>query len=155
MTTTELSTPSDTTTWLPLEDLAPGFDANKAPLSSDLAGREVTVVDERGTRVTHRFGESTVSWDYHPGAGDPVAESSGEDACEVVRVDDGLYYAQFHHSAQPNEAVTLILDVTNGRALTVVQTIRERTKVNTAVGQTFTPGLIEGMTAGGVAPAPS
>ena len=45
---------SDTSRWLPLDGLAPGFDASKAPMSADLEGRTLTLVDDRGTRVATR-----------------------------------------------------------------------------------------------------
>ena len=114
---------SDTSTWLPLDGLAPGFDANKAPATGDLDGRTVTVVDGRGTRIVHRFGADRVEWDYLPGDGDPIEASSGSDAYEAFLVDDGLYFAQFHHEHKPDEAVSLVLDLTNGRALSVIQAI--------------------------------
>ena len=64
---------SDTSTWLPLEGLAPGFDASKAALSSDLDGRTFTLADDRGTRIVHTFAPGEVAWDYQPGTGDRIA----------------------------------------------------------------------------------
>ncbi|MFF1574502.1 molybdenum cofactor biosynthesis F family protein [Leifsonia sp. NPDC058292] len=146
---------SDTSTWLPLDGLAPGFDANKAELSADLAGRTITLVDERGTRITHTFDDSRVRWEYQPGAGDAIPASSGSDAYEAFRVDTGLYFAQFHHEHKPDEAVSLVLDVTNGRALSIVQAIGDQFPGNTAVRQLFVPSLIEGAPTAGSAPAPT
>ncbi|HWU45556.1 MAG TPA: molybdenum cofactor biosynthesis F family protein [Humibacter sp.] len=151
-TTTNLS---DTSTWLPLDGLAPGFDANKAPLSDALSGREIVVLDDRGTRVRHRFGADTVSWEYHPGSGDETPASNGTDAYEAIEVDDDLIYAQFHHRHLPNEAVSLILDLRAGRALSVISVIREPVKGQTRVAHVFVPGTIEGAAVSGVAAAPS
>lgn len=151
-TTTNLS---DTSTWLPLDGLAPGFDANKAPLSDALSGREIVVVDDRGTRVQHRFGADTVSWEYQPGSGDETPASSGTDPYEAIEVDDDLIYAQFHHRHLPNEAISLILDLRAGRALSVISVIREPTRGQTRVAHVFVPGTIEGATVSGVTAAPS
>jgi hypothetical protein len=146
---------SDTSTWLPLDGLAPGFDANKAEPSSALAGREVAVVDDRGTRITHRFDASTVSWAYSPGTGDPDPESSGRDTDEAFDVADGLVYAQFHHADPSNEAVSLVLDLTHGHTLAVITTIGDPGPGKTRVRQVFVPGRIDGIEASGPAPAPT
>ncbi|GIT81922.1 molybdenum cofactor biosynthesis protein F [Leifsonia sp. LS1] len=147
--------PTDTAAWLPLDGLAPGFDANKAPHTTDLAGRTLTLVDERGTRIAHRFGEDRVEWDYRPGAGDPIPESSSADDYEAFLVDDGLYFVQFHHEYEPDEAVTLVVDLTAGRALSVVQAIGGDLAGGTAVKQLFVPSVIEELATSGTAPAPT
>lgn len=139
---------SDTSTWLPLDGLAPGFDANKAQPSTALAGREVTVAAGQGS-ITHRFTADTVSWQSTT-----VAES-GTDPYEAFDVADGLVYAQFQHVAKPTESVSLLLDLDNGHVLTVVSTIGEPTPGQTRVRQVFVPGRIDGMTVTGPAPAPS
>ncbi|MDR2997391.1 MAG: molybdenum cofactor biosynthesis F family protein [Microbacterium sp.] len=146
---------SDTSTWLPLDGLAPGFDASKAEPSTDLEGRTFTVVDDRGTRIVHTFGSGTVSWEYQPGEGDPTEPAQQMDACEVVRVDDGLYYAQFHHEYLPNEAVSLFLDLRSGYALAVISIIGEPGPGRTAVQQMFAPGRIEELEQHGEPPAPT
>ncbi|QDZ14649.1 MoaF C-terminal domain-containing protein [Humibacter ginsenosidimutans] len=152
MTETNLS---DTSTWLPLDGLAPGFDANKAPLSNALDGRTITVVDERGTRISHTFAPGEVSWVYEPGEGDPTEAAAKTDACEVFEVDDQLYYAQFHHQYLPNEAVSLVLDLRGGHALAVISVIGEAAPGRTAVQQIFAPARIEGTEQTGEAPAPT
>lgn len=147
---------SDTSTWLPLDGLAPGFDANKAPHSLDLVGREVAVVDERGTRIVHRFNEHTVDWEYQPGAGDPTEAAAKTDAYEAVKVDEELYYVQFHHEYLPNEAVTLVLDFRSGHALAVISVILPEPEAGkTRVQQIFVPSQIEGIELTGDAPAPT
>ncbi|WGW11848.1 molybdenum cofactor biosynthesis F family protein [Saxibacter everestensis] len=146
---------SDTSNWLPLDGLAPGFDANKSDLSPDLAGAEVTLIDERGTSITHHFAEDTVAWEYRPGTGDPTEASEGTDSYEAILVDSGLYYVQFHHTHLPREAVSLVLDLDNGRALSILSIIGEASAGQTAVQQKFVPALISGVETGGAEPTPT
>lgn len=146
---------SDTTTWLPLDGLAPGFDANKAPLSNELNGRTVTLVDDRGTRITHSFSTGEVSWIYEPGEGDPIEATEQTDPCEVIKVADELFFAQFHHEYHPHEAVSLFIDLRHGRALAVISVLGEATHEHTAVQQIFLPARIEGIEPTGEAPAPT
>jgi len=146
---------SDTTAWLPLDGLAPGFDANKAPHSHALDGRTITLVDDRGTRIPHVFGDRTVTWEYTPGPDDDGEASASTDPCEVVEVDDDLYYVQFQHVYKPDEAVSLIADLRTGHALSVVSTIGEAAAGRTAVQQYFAPSRIEGIETSGTAPAPT
>ncbi len=146
---------SDTSTWLPLEGLAPGFDASKAPLSNDLEDRTFTLVDDRGTRIAHTFRAGEVSWDYQPGAGDPIAAATQTDACEVIRVDEDLYYAQFHHDYHPNESVSLFLDLRSGYALAVIAILGEKAQERVAVQHVFAVSRIEELEQSGDAPAPT
>lgn len=147
---------SDTSTWLPLDGLAPGFDAGKAEPSTDLVGRTFTIVDDRGTRIAHTFDASTVSWDYTPGEGDTTEAAAKTDACEVVRVDEDLYYAQFHHQHLPKESVSLFLDLRSGNALSVIALLGEAALGKTAVQHVFVPGRIAEIEAArDAAPAPT
>ena len=146
---------SDTSTWLPLDGLAPGFDANRAPLSADLSGKTVTLVDDRGTRIEHWFGDTDVEWRYQPGEGDPTPSSEGTDPYEAFLVDDGLYFAQFHHTDKPDEAVSLVIDLTNGHALSIIQAIGGDLPGTTAVRQLFVPSVVEAVESRGTAPAPT
>lgn len=146
---------TDTATWLPLDGLAPGFDESKAPHTTDLAGRTVTLVDDRGTRIAHTFDEHRVAWEYTPGAGDPIPQTSSSDEYEAFLVDDQLYFVQFHHEYEPAEAVSLVLDLRSGRALSIVQAIGGDLPGNTAVKQLFVPSVIEELETSGSAPAPS
>jgi hypothetical protein len=146
---------SDTSTWLPLDGLEAGFDANKGRPSTALTDRTITVVDDRGTRITHRFTADTVSWEYAPGAGDPVPASAGVDRYEAFDVADDLVYAQFHHADRPADAVSLLLDLRTGHALSVVSTIGDPAPGRTRVRQRFVPARIEGIPVTGSAPAPT
>ncbi|SEC05012.1 molybdenum cofactor biosynthesis F family protein [Microbacterium hydrocarbonoxydans] len=148
--------PADTSTWLPLEGLAPGFDANKAPHSTALSGREITVVDARGTRIAHRFADTTVTWDYRPGAEDPTEAASDTDDYEAFEVDDDLYFVQFHHNYLPNEAVSLVVDLRHGRALAIISVILPAPEQGrTRVQHVFAPSIIEGASVTGTEAAPT
>ncbi|MGA1838275.1 molybdenum cofactor biosynthesis F family protein [Herbiconiux sp. 11R-BC] len=139
---TALLTPSDTSTWLPLDGLAPGFDANRGPRTTALEGRTLTVSDERGTRIVHRFGAHRVDWDYHPGTGDPIAAASKSDDYEAFEIDDELYYVQFHHAHLPEEAVSLVLDLRSGEVLTVISIVGPEGQVP-RVEQIVVPARLE------------
>lgn len=136
--------PADTSTWLPLDGLAPGFDANKAPHSTALAGREVIVAAPNGTRIAHRFTADRVAWDYSPGTGDATPAASGDDAYEAFEVDEELFFVQFHHEHQPTEAVSLVVDLRHGRVLSVVSRILPPEQGRTRVRHAFAPAEIEG-----------
>ncbi len=147
--------PADTSTWLPLEGLAPGFDANKAPHTTALAGRDVNVAADNGTRITHRFTENRVAWAYEPGDGDDTPAAAGEDDYEAFEVADGLYFVQFHHEYLPTEAVSLIVDLQHGRVLSVVSRILDPEQGKTRVQHFFAPAEIDGAEVSGVEAHPT
>lgn len=137
-----MTTLSDTSSWLPLDGLAPGFDANKAPVVGDLDGRVFVLHDDAGgPDHAARFTGETIDWD---GATDP---------CETFLVDDDLYYVQFHPTVSPRQAVSLVLDVRDGRALVIVTRIGDAGTPR--VTQEFRPATIDGATVRGQAIAPS
>ncbi|GAA3849155.1 molybdenum cofactor biosynthesis F family protein [Saccharothrix violaceirubra] len=131
------TTLSDTSTWLPLDGLAPGFDENKAPTVGDLSGREFVLAGG----FTAKFTEGRVEW------------AGGVDDCETFLVDEDLYYTQFHPGSKPTEAVSLFLDLRAGRALVVTTTINE--SGTPRVTQDFAPTTIEGFDVSGEEPAPT
>lgn len=120
---------SDTSTWLPLDGLAPGFDANKAPAVDDLRGREFVLRDDNG----------------------PLRTWTGADPGETFLVDDDLYYVQVRPADR--EAVSLFLDLRDGRALVVTTTIGDHGTPR--VTQEFRPATIDGYDIRGEAMAPS
>ncbi|WP_181774313.1 molybdenum cofactor biosynthesis F family protein [Amycolatopsis pittospori] len=134
---------SDTSTWLPLDGLAPGFDANKAPTVGDLHGRTFELACEDGTTFTAAFTGTRIEWTYH---------GSGSDRCETFLVDDDLYYVQFHPRARQEEAVTLLLDLRRGRALLVLSRIGDTAP---RVTQTFLAATIGGIEPSGESLAPT
>ncbi len=145
--------PADTSTWLPLDGLAPGFDANKAPHTTALSGSEVAVTGTDGTRIRHRFTDDEVTWDLVPGDGS--AASSGTDAYEAFEVDDDLYFVQFHHRHAPTEAVSLIVDRRDGRALSIVSSILEPEAGHTRVRHAFAASTIDDADVAGAEPTPT
>ncbi|MDR6866205.1 hypothetical protein J2Y69_000797 [Microbacterium resistens] len=147
--------PADTSTWLPLDGLAPGFDANKATPSTALAGREVNVTAPDGTRIAHRFGEDRVAWSFVPGTDDDSPASTGDDAYEAFEVDDGLLFVQFPHDSRPTEAVSLVVDLRHGRVLSIVSRILAPEPGRTRVQHAFVPAEIDGAAVSGTAPAPT
>lgn len=146
---------TDTSNWLPLDGLAPGFDANKAETTSDLAGRTVTLTNRNGSVIEHRFSAERIEWTYDATAGDPHGDETGDDAYEAILVDDDLYYVQFHAQARPTDAVSLFLDFRSGRALSVVTIIGKPTTTGARVGQVFEPGVIHSIETQGTEPAPT
>ncbi|MEU4806559.1 molybdenum cofactor biosynthesis F family protein [Actinosynnema sp. NPDC023587] len=135
------STLSDTSTWLPLDGLAPGFDENKAATVGDLHGREIALDGPDGPLLTARFAGTRIEWDR------------GVDDCETFLVDEGLYYTQFHPADRPREAVSLFLDLRDGRALVVTTTINETGTPR--VTQRFQPATIRDAEVTGTEPAPT
>ncbi|MEJ2858810.1 MULTISPECIES: MoaF C-terminal domain-containing protein [unclassified Saccharothrix] len=122
---------SDTSSWLPLDGLAPGFDQNKARAVSDLDGQTFDLAGRRA-----HFAGTTVEW------------AGGTHPCETFLVDDALYYAQFHPGAR--EAFSLFLDLRKNHAL-LVTTIINHTGTP-QVTQKFSPIALGGT---GTPPAPS
>lgn len=129
-----MTTLSDTSTWLPLNELAIGFDANKAPVTDDLHGRTFRLRDDE-------TGLDRVVWD------------SETVPSETFLVADELYYVQFHPEATPREAVSLVLDLRHGRALVVTTTINDGGTPR--VSQEFRPATIDGAAVTGTAMAAS
>ena len=133
---------SDTSSWLPLDGLAPGFDANKAPVTGELDGRVLVLHDDAdGPDRAAGFEGSRIDWD------------GAREAGEVFLVDDDLYYAQFHRTADQSQAVSLILDVRDGRALVITTRIGDAGTPR--VTQEFRPATIGGAAVRGRAIAPS
>ncbi|MHC6221414.1 molybdenum cofactor biosynthesis F family protein [Arthrobacter sp. MMS24-S77] len=145
----------DTANWLPLDGLAPGFDANKAPHSPDLAGRTITLNASNGSVITHTFTEDRVIWGYDAADGDPHGDERGDDSYEAFLVDEDLYFVQFHTQVRPLDAVSLVLDLKSGRSLTVVTVIDDEDSQGTRVKQLFDAGTIVEVPTSGTAPAPS
>ncbi|MGP0222938.1 MULTISPECIES: MoaF C-terminal domain-containing protein [unclassified Paenarthrobacter] len=125
----------DTSNWLPLDGLAPGFDANKAPTVQDLAGRHFAVRGDGGP-MTFTFDDDEVNW--------AAAGHSGTAAYEAFQVADDLYYAQWHSPVEPDLAVSLVLDLANGRALYIGAVLGRSTAGSTAVQHDFRPGDLDG-----------
>lgn len=144
---------SDTSTWLPLDGLEPGFDAGKPATTSALDGRTIAVVQESGTVVEHTFSAGRVDWRYLAANDDAHGNAEASDPCEVFEIDRDLYYAQFHTTAPTDDGISLIVDLRTGRALNIVTFVTE--DGHPRVQQAFVPCTIRGMEQSGEAPAPS
>ncbi|WP_037362053.1 molybdenum cofactor biosynthesis F family protein [Amycolatopsis orientalis] len=133
---------SDTSTWLPLDGLAPGFDANKAATVDDLDNQSFTVDCADGGTFSISFSGGRASWKEDG--------TAGEAASETFLVDAGLFYVQFHPGAETS--YSLLLDVRQGRALVITSTIGDGLP---RVTQRFRPGTIQGREAHGEEIAPN
>lgn len=138
--------PADSSTWPPLDTLAPGFDAFKAEASAALDGREVVVAGEH--RTTYRFQPDHVTWRVE-------GQPQNHDGYEAFDVDDDLHYVQLHRADAPYETVALVLDFALGYALTINTTIGDERVGRTRARQSFVTGGIEGTAQAGPAPAPT
>ena len=136
----------DTSNWLPLDGLAPGFDANKAPTVQDLAGREFTVRSD-GVPMNFSFDDEEVQW--------AAAGRNGTAPYEAFLVAEELYYAQWQSPVEPGFAVSLILDLSNGRALYIGALLGGGSQGSTAVHHDFRAGTLDGFTVKGAAIAES
>lgn len=141
---------SDTTTWLPLDGLAPGFDANKALPVPDLAGSSYHLKLSNG--VQHfDFAPDSLSWQLSGG-------ERGEDSYETFAVAPQLYYVQWQHSDSPRLSSSLILDLATGLSLYVAAQLIDQSEVapgRTGVSHQFLPGTIAGLPLSGIEMAPT
>jgi hypothetical protein len=139
---------SDTTTWLPLDGLARGFDANKAQPSGALASRSVQLIDGAGGHFSVRFTANEVTWREADG-------DTGTDTYEAFEVDRGLHYVQWHPGGRPVNARSLFLDTEFGRALLVAARIGVAAPGKTAVQHEFLALTVDGIEPSGPEPAPT
>jgi len=130
----------DTSNWLPLDGLAPGFDANKAPTVQDLAGQRFSVHSDGGS-MTFSFDDEAVQWS--------AAGHAGTSTYEAFAVAEDLYYAQWQSDLAPELAVSLVLDLTHGRALYIGALLGRATPSSVAVSHDFRPGTFDGYQATG------
>lgn len=143
---------SDTSTWLPLDGLEPGFDEYRAEPTLDLVEREIVTANSTGFKVTHRFTADTVHWSYPAKDG----ETQHRDApYEAFLVADGLYFVQIHAADRPHQAATLFLDVRDGVGLCVIADIGQAAPGKTAVSQKFIPVSIAGQARHASLPEPT
>lgn len=147
--------PSDTSTWLPLDELAPGFDANKAPHSTALAGKVVAVTGHSGSRLRFSFTADSVDWQLRAPDHSALPSIEGKDRYEAFDVDEGLFFVQLHASGTAHLAMSIVLDEAHGRALFIMQGIGELLPGSTAVRQHFEPCTIDGAASAGEALAPT
>jgi hypothetical protein len=143
---------SDTSTWLPLDGLEPGFDENRAELTDDLTGLEIVTANSTGFKITHRFKAETVHWSYPAKDGTTHHRDS---SYEAFLVDDGLYYVQIQPDNGGMQSASLFLDTRDGVGLAVIAEIGSPTPGKTRVSQRFIPFTIAGEARLADPPAPS
>lgn len=132
---------ADTSTWLPLDGLEPGFDENRAPHTQALEGYEFVSANASGLQITHRFADGRLHWSYPAPTGERRHREGKYEAFEVT---DGLYYVQVQSKDVPTQAASLFIDQTNGRGLVVIAQIGEPGPGITAVQHRFLPFAIAG-----------
>jgi len=146
------NTPADTDLWLPLDGLAPGFDAFRAPHSSALEGRTFTALMQgRDTRITNSFVNGRFEWSLTGSEG----ETSASAAYEAFEVADDLFYMQSKSEHRPDEAISLFIDFAAGTGLSVLTVIGPEGQKPVRVTQMFMPFVIEGHASPGDMPAPT
>jgi hypothetical protein len=151
MTESARITLDDPATWLPLDGLAPGFDAYRAAPSAELTGDELAVRQADGTPARYRFDEAGVFWGVGERGAAPVLRHS---RCEVVRVADGLYAVQVLAEPDDGSTHTLFLDRSTGRTLAVTTAFAEP-GARPWCTQRFAPGELVGAEIGGAAAEPA
>jgi hypothetical protein len=141
-----------TTARLPLEDLAAGFDANRAPHSLALSGREITTVDVGGSRCHYSFADTTVR---RRAEDDQSATAGTVEEYIAFEVDADLYFVQVHPRSAPTDAISLVLDLANGRAVHVVSSLGGSRPGRPAVRHVFTSATLDGATVRGAEAGPT
>ena len=143
---------SDTSTWLPLDGLEPGFDENRATPTLELDGREIVTANSTGFKITHRFKSDTVHWSYPAKDGTVHHRDS---SYEAFVVDEGLYYVQIDPEDRGTQSASLFLDVRDGVGLAVIAEITDPTPGQTRVQQRFIPFTIAGQARLAEPPSPT
>lgn len=156
MTQPDPNTFDDPATWLPLDGLAPGFDAYRAPDSPDLAGRDIAVRHADGGVLRYRFADAQRLTLTREAAG--AEPMTSEHRYEAVEVADGLYTVQAlvggAIGADDRTAHTAFLDLSASRALAVDTTVGHP-GAGPACTQVFSPGVLDGAEPSGVESAPT
>lgn len=143
MATDTNANPAD---WQTYESLAYGIDTNRLPQTDALEGSELEIVTDDGT-LDLRFADRQVTWSESTGA-------SGSDPYDAVEVAPDTYFLDiWRKSHNEREALTLIVDRTRGRSLSILTHVREQAVPGEPiVTQTFTPGTLAGVEPAGPAP---
>lgn len=138
----------DTSTWLPLDGLEPGFDEYKQTPTDALSGTVLEAAFTDGSVLRYDFIDA-----------DAVQWSSGDqqhtDTYEAQLVDDGLYLVNIHHQHDPAVATAVIFDVEGGHVLHVASFVGPLDQRPTVITQEFRVGTLAGVQPVGDPPAPS
>jgi hypothetical protein len=137
------SIPSD---WKAMDDFAAGIDGNRLPRTDKLAGTELAITGQ--VRMAFRTGEEVEWW--------AADGTHGSDWYEAVEVRPDVHYLTFTDASQPLRAGVLVVNWRTGRTVTVTSEIAsEPTPGRPRVGQTFLPGVVEGVAVSGDEPGPT
>jgi len=145
--------------WISVGELAEAFGADNytPPASDELAGSSHVLHFEDGRALEYRFlPDSKVAWSAPAGVSGVVAEDEGEAAYFALRVRDALYFVDFVATQEPPTSVSLILDLGQGIATTLVAVLPESPDVGhsllariaagqelTAVAATFSSAAVD------------
>jgi len=136
--------------WKGMDDFARGIDGNRAPRTAALAGTALAVdVDGVGRLDLDFVSADLVRWAE---GGQP----SVRDWYEAVEVRPGVFFVTLTFAAAPLRASVLVVDVGQGRVLTIESHIASQpTPGRPRVSQTFLPGTIAGTPVLGKPAAPT
>jgi MoaF C-terminal domain/MoaF N-terminal domain len=138
--------------WHTYDEFAAGIDTYRLP-SVSLAGRNVAVTLDDGTRLELAFDAATVTWeasggiDQAPGTVDPY---------DAVAVRDDVMFVTVPFESRERESLTLVFSTTSHRALAVLSHIDEEETPDTPlVRQSSWAGVTDGAPPSGEVPAAS
>ncbi len=103
--------------WLPVAELATGFDENKLPATDELAGKEFILNFGRDGIVKYSFQDTrnlvreTVNARENPAV--------AKEIYEAMQIAPGLYLVDYVKNKSRRESVTLVLDVQQRKAIVI------------------------------------
>lgn len=104
--------------WKNYDDFSQGIDTNRLPRSEALTGSTLEITLDDGSELELAFQDaSTVSWSEAAG---PRAGDSGSDWYEAVEVTPDVLFLDLTFAARPVEALTLIVNRSTRRVLSVL-----------------------------------
>ncbi|MDR9784458.1 MoaF N-terminal domain-containing protein [Rhizobium sp. 268] len=135
--------------WKTYDEFAYGIDTNRLPASEALSGSSYKIGFDDGRRLDLAFGRGEARWSD--------GKESATDKAEVIEVAPNTYFIEIVFAGRPREAETLILNVETRRAFSIYSIVRDARDAvgEPQVAQIFRPGVIEGGTSSGPAPAES
>lgn len=122
--------------WKSYEELAYGIDTNRLPQTDALEGTGFRIRAGEQT-ISLEFGDRRVAWQETGGA-------RGADPYDAVEVAGDTFFVDlWRRSHAEREALTLIVNRTTGRTLSILTTVRERdVSGEPRVAQAFAAGVL-------------
>jgi len=144
--TNSAATPKD---WKTYDEFAHGIDSNRLPPTDALAGKKFNIQFDDGRNLELQLTGDEVQWRDNQG--------EGRDRIEVIAVAEDTYFVDITFTSRPRETETLIVNIRSGRVLSIYSRVREKGEAigEPQVAQTFRPGVLAGVDASGIVPAPS